>query len=148
MIDPAITDFYLQLTTDQTVAFSIKNQEVGANACSNATVFNWNAWEQDGLLLEANKEEWFKVDLTDPVKQLMDGEDITLIFSNLEDTEIEVDLAVSPTCPVLLSLEKSLTIPAGLSAGVTVSLADIVSLLEQYDEHNLLDRDYKALAQI
>ena len=145
LIDPAITDFYLQLTTDQTVAFSIKNQEVGANACSNATVFNWNAWEQDGLLLEANKEEWFKVDLTDPVKKLMDGEDITLIFSNLEDTEIEVDLAVSPTCPVLLSLEKSLTIPAGLSAGVTVSLADIVSLLEQYDEHNLLDRDYKAL---
>ena len=145
LIDPAITDFYIQLTTDQTVAFAIKTQDVGANACSNAVVFDWNKWEQEGLLLEANQENWYKVDLGNPVEKLMNGEDISLFFSNPNAMEVEVDLAVSPTCPVILSLEKSLTIPAGLSAGVTVSLADIVSLLEQYDEHNLLDRDYKAL---
>ena len=145
LIDPAITDFYLQLTTDQIVAFGIKTHDVGANACSNAVVFDWNKWEQEGLLLEANKENWYKVDLGNPVEKLMNGEDISLFFSNPNAMEVKVDLAVSPTCPVILSLEKSLTIPAGLSAGVTVSLADIVSLLEQYDEHNLLDRDYKAL---
>ena len=146
LIDPALTDFYIQLTTDQKIAFTLNNQATDVRACSNAIDFDWKTWEQDGLQLEANKANWYKVNFEYVFEKLEKGEDISVGLTNpSKNMDVAVDLAVSPTCPVVLSLEKSVNIPAGTSAGVKVSYDQLMSLIDQYDTYDLYGRDYEGM---
>ena len=147
LVDPAITSFYLQLTTDQAIAFSLNTQAAGVNACASAVEFDWTAWETDGLKLKANEEQWYKVNIAYPLEKLKNGEDITLALSNPNLMPVEVDLAVSPTCPVVLSLEKSVTIPAGTAVSKTLSYDEVMKLIAQYDKYDLADRDFGKLME-
>ncbi len=147
LIDPAIANFYLQLTTDQAIAFTLNTQATGVNACASAVEFDWTAWETDGLKLEANKEQWYKVNIAYPLEKLENGEDITLALSNPNLMPVEVDLAVSPTCPVVLSLEKSVTVPAKTAVSKTISYDEVMKLLAQYDKYDLADRDFGKLME-
>ena len=147
LIDPAIANFYLQLTTDQAIAFTLNTQATGVNACASAVEFDWTAWETDGLKLEANKEQWYKVNIAYPLEKLKNGEDITLALSNPNLMPVEVDLAVSPTCPVVLSLEKSVTVPAKTAVSKTISYDEVMKLLAQYDKYDLADRDFGKLME-
>lgn len=147
LVDPAITSFYLQLTTDQAIAFTLNTQATGVNACASAVEFDWTAWETDGLKLKANEEQWYKVNITYPLEKLKNGEDITLALSNPNLMPVEVDLAVSPTCPVVLSLEKSVTIPAGTAVSKTLSYDEVMKLIAQYDKYDLADRDFGKLME-
>ena len=146
LIDPALTDFYIQLTTDQKIAFTLNNQATDVRACSNAIDFDWKTWEQDGLQLEANKANWYKVNFEYVFEKLEKGDDISVGLTNpSKNMDVAVDLAVSPTCPVVLSLEKSVNIPAGTSAGVKVSYDQLMSLIDQYDKYDLYGRDYEGM---
>ena len=147
LIDPAIANFYLQLTTDQAIAFTLNTQATGVRACASAVEFDWTAWEIDGLQLEANKEQWYKVNIAHPLEKLKNGEDITLALSNPNLMPVEVDLAVSPTCPVVLSLEKSVTVPAKTAVSKTISYDEVMKLLAQYDKYDLADRDFGKLME-
>ena len=147
LIDPAIANFYLQLTTDQAIAFTLNTQATGVKACASAVEFDWTAWENNGLQLEANKEQWYKVNIAYPLEKLKNGEDITLALSNPNLMPVEVDLAVSPTCPVVLSLEKSVTVPAKTAVSKTISYDEVMKLLAQYDKYDLADRDFGKLME-
>jgi hypothetical protein len=139
LIDPNITDFYLQLTTDQTIALTLTTQSVNVNACDTAINFDWNVWETTGIKLEENKDYWYKVNFDDIFNKFKNGEDISVVVSNHNDRPVNLDLAVSTTCPVILSLEGSRSFPALSAYGVVFTAADFVTYLEKYDIRNILN---------
>ncbi len=147
LIDPSLTDFYLQLTTDQTIAFSLNTQADGIKACASAVDFDWNAWEMGEMQLYANQDVWYKVDLEYPLQKLRNGEDIMMSLANMNDTDVKVSLSASPTCPVVLSIDKSINIPAHLQVQEGLAYVDIVKYVEQYDQFKELLTDPKKLVE-
>ena len=127
-------DVYFEVTTDQPIHLGLgeKNE---TSACAFAVEFDWQNWEQNGLKLEANSDTWYKVDLKYPLAQLMNGEDIPMVIINDTKMNVNVDVAVSPTCPVFLTIDKSVTIPAKTSAKKVLSTDLILQVLGQSAEY-------------
>ena len=135
-IDADVTDFYLHLDSDQELTFGVDMDAVSVTACSSAVNFDWQAWEANGLQIQANQDVWYKVNLDYPLEKLEKGEDIVVSLSNLaNDMDVEVEVAVSPTCPALLSLEKSVTIPANEKFTKEFSHKEVMALLDQYNKY-------------
>ena len=135
-IDADVTDFYLHLDSDQELTFGVDMDAVSVTACSSAVNFDWQAWEANGLQIQANQDVWYKVNLDYPLEKLEKGEDIVVSLSNLaNDMDVEVEIAVSPTCPALLSLEKSVTIPANEKFTKEFSHKEVMALLDQYNKY-------------
>ncbi|MBR5573963.1 MAG: hypothetical protein IKW35_05665, partial [Paludibacteraceae bacterium] len=135
-IDADVTDFYLHLDSDQDLTFGVDMDAVSVTACSSAVNFDWQAWEANGLQIQANQDVWYKVNLDYPLEKLEKGEDIVVSLSNLaNDMDVEVEIAVSPTCPALLSLEKSVTIPANEKFTKEFSHKEVMALLDQYNKY-------------
>ena len=148
LIDPNIAEFYIQLTTDQTIAFTFDTQAAGMNVCSSAIDFDWKTWEVEGAQLAANQDVWYKVNLDYPLEKIRKGEDLLVSVANVNDVAINVDFSVSPTCPVMFSLDKSVSIPAHVKKQVHLfSYADVVSLVERYDHYKDLVTDPKKLVE-
>ena len=135
-IDADVADFYLHLDSDQDLAFGVDMDAVSVTACSSAVNFDWQAWEANGLQIQANQDVWYKVNLDYPLEKLEKGEDIVVSLSNLaNDMDVEVEIAVSPTCPALLSLEKFVTIPANEKFTKEFSHKEVMALLDQYNKY-------------
>ena len=135
-IDADVADFYLHLDSDQELTFGVDMDAVSVTACSSAVNFDWQAWEANGLQIQANQDVWYKVNLDYPLEKLEKGEDIVVSLSNLaNDMDVEVEFAVSPTCPALLSLEKFVTIPANEKFTKEFSHKEVMALLDQYNKY-------------
>ena len=147
-INADVDNFYMQLTTDQAIAFSLNMQSVDVNACAAAVDFDWAAWEQDGLKLQANQDVWYKVSLDYPLKKLENGEDIIVSVVNDSEADVEVSVAMSPTCPAFVCLEKFFNIPAKGALKKVLTYAEVVSLLERYDKYVFDGDPQKIVAQL
>ena len=135
-IDADVADFYLHLDSDQDLAFGVDMDAVSVTACSSAVDFDWQAWEANGLQIQANQDVWYKVNLDYPLEKLQEGEDIVVSLSNLaNDMDVEVEIAVSPTCPALVSLEKFVTIPANEKLIKEFSYKEVMALLDRYNKY-------------
>ena len=135
-IDADVADFYLHLDSDQDLAFGVDMDAVSVTACSSAVDFDWQAWEANGLQIQANQDVWYKVNLDYPLEKLQEGEDIVVSLSNLaNDMDVEVEIAVSPTCPALVSLEKFVTIPASEKLIKEFSYKEVMALLDRYNKY-------------
>ena len=133
LIDGDVNDFYLQLTTDQPIAFSMNTRTVDVRVCGASKDFDWNAWKTTGLQLEANEDIWYKVNLGAPLQQLKNGEDIVLSVSNPNSEAIDVDFSVSPTCPVALSFNGSVSIPGNMTVQKVLAHDDMMRMLVRMD---------------
>ena len=133
LIDVDVNDFYLQLTTDQPIAFSMNTRTVDVRVCGASKDFDWNAWKTTGLQLGANEDTWYKVNLGAPLQQLKNGEDIVLSVSNPNSEAIDVDFSVSPTCPVALSFNGSVSIPGNMTVQKVLAHDDMMRMLVRMD---------------
>ncbi len=135
-VDNDVENFYLQLTTDKAIKFSIDLQAPDVDACRDAVEFDWAAWEKDGLQLEANQDKWYKVNLDYLFNKLENGEDLVVnLVNGSEDMDVHVLASVSPTCPALLSIEKTVDIPAGSDLYKVFTYEEVMKYVGQYDKY-------------
>ena len=134
LLDENITDIYLQVTSSQPIAFIVDMQATDTRACDAAELFDWQAWEKDGIQLQANKDLWYKVDLRYPLEKLKNGEDLTLSIANNDTVDVKVDVSVSPSCPMLVSYNKLITIPAKKSVSRDLTYDEVIALINRYDK--------------
>ena len=135
-VDNDVENFYLQLTTDKAIKFSIDLQAPDVDACRDAVEFDWAAWEKDGLQLEANQDKWYKVNLDYLFNKLENGEDLVVnLVNGSEDMDVHVLASVSPTCPALLSVEKTVDIPAGSDLYKVFTYEEVMKYVGQYDKY-------------
>ena len=134
LLDEDITDIYLQITSSQPIAFIVDMQATDTRACDVAELFDWQAWEKEGIQLQANKDLWYKVDLRYPLEKLKNGEDLTLSIANNDTVDVKVDVSVSPSCPMLVSYNKLITIPAKKSVSRDLTYDEVIALINRYDK--------------
>ena len=135
-VDNDVENFYLQLTTDKAIKFSIDLQAPDVDACRDAVEFDWAAWEKNGLQLEANQDKWYKVNLDYLFNKLENGEDLVVnLVNSSEDMDVNVLATVSPTCPALLSVEKTVDIPAGSDLYKVFTYEEVMKYVGQYDKY-------------
>ena len=103
MVDGDVTEFYLELTTDQPIAFSF-----GQEACETAIPFDWTT----GHTQEALTTQWYNVDIA-PV--LANEQQIKLTLTNHSNETAWVATLVSLDCPFKVALPLAFPIPAGMS---------------------------------
>ena len=102
-VDDDVKEFYLELTTDQPIAFSF-----GQEACETAIPFDWTT----GHTQEALTTQWYEVDIA-PV--LANEQQIKLTLTNHSNQTAWVASLVSLDCPFLVALPLAFPIPAGMS---------------------------------
>jgi hypothetical protein len=91
-VDNDVTEFYLELTTDQPIAFSF-----GMDACQEAIPFDWTT----GHTQEAWTTQWYEVDVA-PV--LANEQQIKLTLTNHSNQTAWVASLVSLDCPFKVAL--------------------------------------------
>ena len=134
-VDTDVEHFYLQLTTDQAIKFGINMHSVDVDACREALDFDWAAWEQEGLKLQANQDIWYKLNLDYLFNKLEKGEDLVVNLINDNEMDVEVQAAVSPICPALLTVEKTVTVPAEANLYKTFTFEEVMKYVGQYDKY-------------
>ena len=106
LVNDDVTEVYVELTTDKAVHFNVDMINNTDDPCHGAELFDLNK----GINLEANVDKWYKIDM-DVLKALKD--DVALTIINPSAEPVDVDMEFSLTCPVVVSVNKSLTIPSG-----------------------------------
>ena len=132
-IDGDITEFYMQLTSDQDIVVALNMDASDLKACSTAVPFDWNNWEKNGLLLQANQDIWYEVNLRYPWEKMKKGEDLVLSITNNNNVSVDFEAALSPTCPVFFALESYATIPANVTAQQVIEFSKLAEFLKQFD---------------
>ncbi len=100
-----VTEVYIEMTTDEAVRFTLDMVNNTDDACHDAELMN----TLDGITLEKDQDKWYKIDL-DALKAM--NSDVAVKLINPSANSVNVDMEVSLTCPVVLSANKSLTLPA------------------------------------
>ena len=134
-VDNDVENFYLQLTTDKAIRFSLDLQAVDVDACREAVNFDWAAWEKNGLQLQANQNVWYNVKLDYLFNKLEKGEDLVVNLVNGSDMDVHVVASVSPTCPAILSIEKTVDIPAESDLYKVFTYDEVMKYVGQYDKY-------------
>ena len=129
-----ITDIYLQVTSSQPIAFIVDMQATDTRICEEAEVFDWQAWEKNGVQLTANDDLWYKVDFRYLLDNLKNGEDLAVTVTNNDTVDVNVDVTLSPSCPMLVSYNKLITIPAKKSVTRDLTYDEVIALINRYDK--------------
>ena len=132
-IDADITEFYMQLTSDQDIVVALNMDASDLKACSTAVPFDWSSWEKNGLQVQANQDIWYEVNLRYPWEKMKKGEDLVLAITNNNNVSVDFEAALSPTCPVLFALETYATIPANVTAQQAIEFSKLAEFLKQFD---------------
>ena len=151
LIDADVTNIYIQLTSDQDIVVGLDLDASDVWNCQNAVPFDWQAWEKYGLQLQANQDIWYEVNLRYPWEKIKKGEDLVLSVTNANDVSVDVEAAVSPTCPTIFNVETFATIPAHMTVQEVVALSNIKEFIKKFDrqlynhETELILEKYQAL---
>ena len=132
-IDADITEFYMQLTSDQDIVVALDMDASDLKACSAAVPFDWSNWEKNGLQLQANQDVWYEVNLRYPWEKMKKGEDFVFSVANNNNVPVDFEAAISPTCPVFFALESYATIPANVTAQQVIEFSKLAEFLKQFD---------------
>ena len=132
-IDADITEFYMQLTSDQDIVVALNMDASDLKACSAAVPFDWSSWEKNGLQVQANQDIWYEVNLRYPWEKMKKGEDLILSITNNNNVSVDFEAALSPTCPVFFALESYATIPANVTAQQVIEFSKLAEFLKQFD---------------
>ena len=121
MVSDEVTEVYVEMTTDKPVHFSVDMINNTDDACHSAELISI----ENGIKLEANVDKWYKIDF-DVLKAMKSDLAVTVI--NPSGQPVDVDMELSPTCPVVISLNKSITIPGFSEATKIISQSLIAKI--------------------
>ena len=124
-VDSEVKEFYLELTTDKQIKFGMDMEYAGG--CEKAVALNLD--EEINIDLKAGKDAWYQVDLN-KIKAMGDKM-INLNLMNPSNQAVEVEFEVSPTCPLLVSAIKTVSVPANTNLPTVFLSSTIIKL---YDE--------------
>ena len=149
LVDVEVTNFYLQLTSDQDIVLGV-DMDDNVYACADNQTFDWKAWENGGLQLHNNQEQWYQVNLRYPWEKMKKGEDLVLSVTNPNDVSVDVEAGLSPTCPTILTLESYATIPSHMTVQKVIEFSELARMLKELsvevydDETELILEKYQA----
>jgi hypothetical protein len=129
-----VKEIYLEITTDEPIEFELSTRN-GDRACESAIEVDVNEWELNGIQLKANEEVWYKLNWDYIFDKLIHRESISLTVTNSDTLAVDVEMSVSPTCPVFVTLDRAFTVPAGVTVKKTLSIDDAIKWLAQYKEY-------------
>ena len=115
-----ITEFYLEVTTDQPIMFGFGVEYGNAFGCDNATNFDWAT----GTTIPANDAKWYKFDITD---LKANEEQVKLTFTNTADSIAWVAAFLTHECPFYVGLPMVFPVPAGMSVDKWIDYSFIAS---------------------
>ena len=115
-----ITEFYLEVTTDQPIMFGFGVEYGNAFGCDNATDFDWAT----GTTIPANDAKWYKFDITD---LKANEEQVKLTFTNTADSIAWVAAFLTHECPFYVGLPMVFPVPAGMSVDKWIDYSFIAS---------------------
>ena len=127
-IDDDVNEFYVELTTDKDVEFTIfADHDEDLTACSSATDFVLS--DSMTISLEADKDVWYKVDM----KALKaNDQDWSISVVNPSDKAVDVEVEVSPTCPMVASAMKEFTVPASVNVATVITSEQIATYIAKF----------------
>ena len=127
-IDDDVNEFYVELTTDKDVEFTIfADHDEDLTACSSATDFVLS--DSMTISLEADKDVWYKVDM----KALKaNDQDWSISVVNPSDKAVDVEVEVSPTCPMVASVMKEFTVPASINVATVITSEQIATYIAKF----------------
>ena len=108
-----VTEMYLQVTTDQPIAFGIDIDYGFGLGCDDAREFNW----ETGATIMPGDAQWLSFDITS-VKQ--NEQQIKLTLTNESNSLAWVAMLTSLTCPFDVAMPMVFPIPAGMSVDKVV----------------------------
>ena len=132
LIDPNVTEFYMQLTSDQDIMLALNMDASSVKACADAVPFDWNNWEKNGLQLQANQDVWYEVNLRYPWEKMKKGEDLVFAVTNNNNVSVDLETAVAPICPAIFTLEQYITIPANVTAQQIIPFSQWMLFIKQH----------------
>ena len=103
-----ITEFYIEVTTDQPIMFGFGVEYGNAFGCDDATNFDWAT----GTTIPANDAKWYKFDISD---LKANEEQVKLTFTNTADSIAWVVAAITRDCPWTVAMPLVFPVPAGAS---------------------------------
>jgi hypothetical protein len=107
-LNPDVKEMYIQVTTDQPIAFGIDINYGFGLGCDDARVFDWTK----GAVIEAGDAQWLNFDITSVKKN---KQQVKLTLTNESNSLAWVGMMVSLTCPFDVALPTFFAIPAGMS---------------------------------
>ena len=129
-----VQEIYVELTSDQTIEFALKAKD-GNYDCESAIDFDWADWEANGIQLQADQDVWYRMNMEYPIEKLLREEEVVIAITNLDSVAVDVEMTVSPTCPVVVSVDKAFSVPARTAVKKTLSYADAMQWLARHDEY-------------
>ena len=115
-----ITEFYVEVTTDQPIEFGYGISIEQQFGCDNATEFDWAT----GTTIPANDAKWYKFDITD---LKANEQQVKLTFTNTADSIAWVAAFVTYECPFRVGLPMVFPVPAGVSVDKWIDYSFIAS---------------------
>ena len=115
-----ITEFYVEVTTDQPIEFGYGISIEQQFGCDNATEFDWTT----GTTIAPNDAKWYKFDITD---LKANEQQVKLTFTNTADSLAWVAAFVTYECPFRVGLPMVFPVPAGVSVDKWIDYSFIAS---------------------
>lgn len=108
LVNDDVTEFYVELHTDQPIMFGIDIAYGNMFGCDNAREFDWNT----GVTVTPRDAQWHKFDITELKANEMQAK---LTFTNTADSIAWVAAFVTYECPFKAGLPMVFPVPAGAS---------------------------------
>ena len=119
-VNDDVTEFYVELTTDQPIMFGIDIAYGNMFGCDDATEFDWNT----GVTLTPRDAKWYKFDITELKANEMQAK---LTFNNPADSIAWVAAFLTHECPFKAGLPMVFPVPAGTSVDKWIDYSFIAS---------------------
>ena len=121
MVNDEVTEVYVELTTDRAVTMSVDMINDTDDPCHGAELLDVTK----GINLTANQDKWYKVDL-DALKAMNSDVAVTVLNPSAEPATVDMELSL--TCPVVVSVNKSMTVPAQVGATKIISQSTLAKI--------------------
>ena len=120
VVDQDITEFYVEVTTDQPIMFGLDIDYGFALGCNEAVDFNWNT----GAMVQPRDVQWFKFNTAELKANELQTK---LTFTNHSDSLAWVAAFVTLECPFNAGMPLAFPVPAGKSVDKWIDYSYIVS---------------------
>jgi hypothetical protein len=115
-----VTEMYLQVSTDQPIAFGIDIDYGFGLGCDDAREFDWT----NGAVIEKGDAQWLSFDISSVKKN---EQQIKLTLTNESNSLAWVAMLTSLTCPFDVAIPMVFPIPAGMSVDKVVDYSYFAS---------------------
>ena len=120
IVDEDITEFYVEVTTDQPIMFGLDIDYGFALGCNEATEFDWNS----GAMIKPRDIQWFKFNTAELKANELQTK---LTFTNHSDSLAWVAALVTLECPFNIGMPLAFPVPAGKSVDKWIDYSYIAS---------------------